>query len=418
MAYSLITTYHTYINHTLFLKFEGRFVLTLFSPRTEKEKIMKMKRIAAGISAIVLAASTTIAVSAASDVFDYDMATANEAPELLTSYAVSDDETMDIVAFEEVTEAEVTEAIVTEEVVEETTTEAVSEEIAEAEVTTAVTEETTDVTDITEKKGPKGHKDVTVSITDDEVSKDILDAIEEALENSPKANEESWTNPLSDIDDEQMTFDFIIKHADVRPDGTIHVDGVVYNEDLSKLISYSPEKKDKEFKVPPTVKEIEESAFEGNEHLEKVHIGEGTKKIGPKAFKDCPKLHEVEMNKDVKVIGPKAFEGTEDLTVIEIPDNVKAFIEDAFDNSESIEDLVMYALDKYASVKFGDLNGDDVTDLTDLSILAVKLMDKDNFSKIETIVADVMEDSKVDIADLARLKQYVMGEKIVLGPQV
>lgn len=382
---------------------------------------MKMKRIAAGISAIVLAASTTIAVSAASDEFDYDAATANEAPVLLTSYAVSDDETMDVVAFEEVT-TDVTEAIVTEEVVEETTTEAVSEEIAEAdvteaEVTTAVAEETADVTDVTEKKGPKD-KDVVVSITDGKVSEDILNAIEEALENTPKAKEDSWTNPLSDIDDEQMTFDFIIKHADVRPDGTIHVDGVIYNEDLTKLISYSPEKEDKEFKVPPTVKEIEESAFEGNEHLEKVHIGEGTKKIGPKAFKDCPKLHEVEMNKDVKVIGPKAFEGTEDLTVIEIPDNVKAFIEDAFDNSESVEDLVMYALDKYASVKFGDLNSDDVTDLTDLSILAVKLMDKDNFSKIETIVADVMEDSKVDIADLARLKQYVMGEKIVLGPQV
>ncbi len=56
---------------------------------------------------------------------------------------------------------------------------------------------------------------------------------------------------------------------------------------------------------------------------------------------------------------------------------------------------------------YGDLNYDNVTDLTDLSYLSVYLMGNTEFDKIQTEAADIDASGIVDIADLAYYKQYV-----------
>ena len=256
-------------------------------------------------------------------------------------------------------------------------------------------------------EAPQPPKEVIISVTDEKVCEDILKGVEEALENTPKAKEESWVNPLSAIDDKQMSFDFKVKHADVRPDGTIHIDGVIYSEDLSELLSYSPEKKDKEFKVPAPVKKINDEAFKGNKHLEKLDLGKGPKEIGPGAIKDCPNLHEI-----VKPEPPVKPDPAKD-KVIEIPDCFKAAVDDIFANCDCFEDLVYYAIDKCSEYNFCDINNDDVTDLSDFTILSTKLLDKDNFSRIKEIVLAVIEDGVIDSNDISLVNEIMVNYNII-----
>ncbi len=73
-------------------------------------------------------------------------------------------------------------------------------------------------------------------------------------------------------------------------------------------------------------------------------------------------------------------------------------------NNTSIENTVL----------FGDLNGDGVAELTDLSILSVLLMNKDKeISDSVRKAADVDCNGEVDIADLARFKQYISHDSAV-----
>ncbi len=64
---------------------------------------------------------------------------------------------------------------------------------------------------------------------------------------------------------------------------------------------------------------------------------------------------------------------------------------------------------------FGDINGDEKIDITDLSILAVHLIDKTEFTNRQTLAADVAYDGTVDLADLATLRQYISKVIVKLG---
>ncbi len=64
----------------------------------------------------------------------------------------------------------------------------------------------------------------------------------------------------------------------------------------------------------------------------------------------------------------------------------------------------------------GDLNNDGACDMSDLTMLSIKLLEKDEF-KDETLKnnADVLRDGTVDISDLSYYKQFIMKDKILLG---
>lgn len=71
--------------------------------------------------------------------------------------------------------------------------------------------------------------------------------------------------------------------------------------------------------------------------------------------------------------------------------------------------------DTSVALIYGDLNSDGVADLTDLSLLSLYLLDDISFDAGQIKAADVQFDEIIDIADLARLKQYVCKEDIRLG---
>ena len=98
--------------------------------------------------------------------------------------------------------------------------------------------------------------------------------------------------------------------------------------------------------IGPKVTTINESMFDGCQHLRSVVIGDGVTSIGDNAFRNCGIFvggegHEeatvskltVTMGKNVKTIGDGAFLNCSKLTSIEIPNGVTRIGADAFNNS-------------------------------------------------------------------------------------
>ncbi|MBE6843086.1 MAG: glycoside hydrolase [Ruminococcus sp.] len=70
------------------------------------------------------------------------------------------------------------------------------------------------------------------------------------------------------------------------------------------------------------------------------------------------------------------------------------------------------------TVIYGDLNGDEKTDLTDLTTLSLYLIGDTKLSDSQLKAADVNGDGEVVISDLAHFKQYISKDPtVVLGPQ-
>lgn len=74
--------------------------------------------------------------------------------------------------------------------------------------------------------------------------------------------------------------------------------------------------------IPGTVREIEESAFFGCDHLEEIVIENGMVSIGNMAFSDCTNLRRIILPDSLKSIGESAFENCTALTSIRIPSGV------------------------------------------------------------------------------------------------
>ena len=69
------------------------------------------------------------------------------------------------------------------------------------------------------------------------------------------------------------------------------------------------------------------------------------------------------------------------------------------------------------SLIYGDLNEDKETDLSDLTILSLYLMNDKTLSGNLLKAADVNGDGSVNLADLAHYKQYICQDPVILGPQ-
>ncbi len=65
--------------------------------------------------------------------------------------------------------------------------------------------------------------------------------------------------------------------------------------------------------------------------------------------------------------------------------------------------------------KFGDINGDNKVDLTDLTALSLALLGDKQLTSTQALAADVSYDKSVDVADLALMKQYISKEDVILG---
>ena len=250
------------------------------------------------------------------------------------------------------------------------------------------------------------------------------------LDFTPKFDEEGAFSGFTGL----INFDVDLSNSNFKS-----VDGVLFDKDMKILIAYPDAKADEEYTVPEGVEAIADFAFDNCLNLKKINLPQTLRKIGEGAFKNIT-ITGIEIPDNVKKIEKGAFEGAEKLEKVKLPGGLKVIEEDAFkgnknlkdinvpkklenvkkgafDDCTSVDELVKQAIEKYCELVYGDVSKDKVTDLTDLMMVSLKLLDGKDLDEIQEIAADVVDDDVVDIADLATLKQVIMGDDVEIGPK-
>ncbi|MDR1747087.1 MAG: leucine-rich repeat protein [Tannerella sp.] len=93
-------------------------------------------------------------------------------------------------------------------------------------------------------------------------------------------------------------------------------DGVLYSQDMTRLIKYPPARESARFKIPATVQVIEKYAFAGCNQLESVYIPESVVSVCEGAFAGCSQLKLVNIPEFVTRIGGNAFASCSSLTTL------------------------------------------------------------------------------------------------------
>ncbi len=119
------------------------------------------------------------------------------------------------------------------------------------------------------------------------------------------------------------------------------VDGVLFNKDLTTLVTYPAGKEDATYQIPEGVTEISGYAFGGCNNLTSVTIPEGVTVIGVVAFLHCSNLTSVTIPASVTEIGMGAFNSCLSLTSITIPEGVTYIDEFTFNECHSLTSVVI-----------------------------------------------------------------------------
>ena len=142
------------------------------------------------------------------------------------------------------------------------------------------------------------------------------------------------------------------------------IDGVLYNKDITALLTMPGGKDMAGFQIPESVVRIgnlafsdygqasftelvipdsvtvlEGGAFHGCRNLRKAVMGENVVVIDSGAFSGCGSLSEVVLNGKVRVIGSRAFSDCYDLAKINIPDSVREIGDSAFYDCGSLKEV-------------------------------------------------------------------------------
>ena len=117
------------------------------------------------------------------------------------------------------------------------------------------------------------------------------------------------------------------------------VDGVLFNKDKSKLITYPASKADSEYAIPNSVTSIDYYAFENCTSLTSVTIPNSVTSIGDNAFENCTSLTSVTMPDSVTGTGACVFLSCKGLMSVTIPNSVTSIDYSAFRYCTSLKDV-------------------------------------------------------------------------------
>ncbi|MBR2778905.1 MAG: leucine-rich repeat protein [Firmicutes bacterium] len=113
-------------------------------------------------------------------------------------------------------------------------------------------------------------------------------------------------------------------------------DGVLYNRDMTELISYPAGKEADTFRIPETVSKIDQYAFSGCP-VRHIDFPAGLEEIGELSFLKCVRLEEVELGSQVTAIQKNAFEKCLSLQSVRIGNSPCKIDNYAFENCNALE---------------------------------------------------------------------------------
>ena len=142
------------------------------------------------------------------------------------------------------------------------------------------------------------------------------------------------------------------------------VDGVLFNKEKTKLLSYPPCAHRTSYTVPEGVTWVEAYAFSNNRYLKKVTLPDEVTSLGYSAFREsklleevrlssgltvlayylftnCPQLKSVSIPEGVTFLASNVFSGCTSLTSVTMPESVTSTDVNIFENCESLESVTL-----------------------------------------------------------------------------
>ena len=199
--------------------------------------------------------------------------------------------------------------------------------------------------------------------------------------------------------------------------------------------------------LPETLKTIGNSAFSSCASLTSITIPEGVEALSSGAFAQCTALSDVTLPQTLTFIGYSAFSGCSNLRTLHVPASVTQLDSYAFASLSGLRDLYIYgspyfgnevfngsnpvlhgyrdsSVETYAQQKNlrfkllsdpGDLNGDRIINVLDLTMLAKHLAGWEPDADFRVENADCNLSGAVNIADLELLAKFLAGWEVSLG---
>ena len=129
---------------------------------------------------------------------------------------------------------------------------------------------------------------------------------------------------LNSIGSSLFSYCNYLKSIEVKPGGESYAseNGVLFNQDKTKLIQYPVAKTGAEYTVPATVTSIEGSAFDSVKNLVEITLPDGLQTIGRAAFQKMGSLETVNFGTKLQTIGYMAFYNCRNLGAVTIPASV------------------------------------------------------------------------------------------------
>ncbi|PZX19206.1 leucine rich repeat (LRR) protein [Breznakibacter xylanolyticus] len=155
-------------------------------------------------------------------------------------------------------------------------------------------------------------------------------------------------------------------------------DGIIYNQNKTKLIVYPQSKADASFTAPESVVEIANSAFSGCTALTEVTLP-NVHTLGANSFSSCNNLVTAHLA-NVTIINGSAFNGCIKLTNVSAP-KVKKVLNSAFYNCKELQDIAFPSLQNLGAGAFSlcaKLKTVDLTLATGLTYIGTKAVDPAN----------------------------------------
>ncbi|MBQ5990755.1 MAG: leucine-rich repeat protein [Oscillospiraceae bacterium] len=201
--------------------------------------------------------------------------------------------------------------------------------------------------------------------------------------------------------------------------------------------------------IASSVKYIDNGAFEYCTDLETVNLHEGLERIENYAFENCWSLESIKLPESVTYIGSRAFGICNHLKEISFPESLPEFPEgitecyekDSFIFTPWYEEylennrFVIWngvvldgkpvngvleipdtatgiaeentSKESFSDCMKGDATGDGIVDISDITMLSLYLLGDNSLDENQQKAADIDDNDKVDLADLARLMQYI-----------
>ena len=119
------------------------------------------------------------------------------------------------------------------------------------------------------------------------------------------------------------------------------IDGNVYTKNGKIFVQYAIGKRDKDFKIPYSVKHIGNSAFSKSTNLINIEMPDGIEKIGERAFADCIKIENIKLPNSVKIIEDSAFSGCTSLKKIEFSNSLEGMGDFVFADCTSLTSVFL-----------------------------------------------------------------------------